>query len=358
MSGQSSFLMLEKDAKTKNSKTNKNQTPTTDHLVKELVQQNILFHDQYDEPWFSPYDNGSELYRIRSKKFKSWLGAYVYGKYNFALKNNQIKDISEALSGVALYSGAGERKLEVRSCLVNNVLWYDLGSSAVRVDENGWEIIEKPPILFKPCDHQEKQIIPNKNGDIQALRQFINISSDEDWALFLVFAISAFIPTFPQPVLVLTGSQRAGKTTPMKMLKKLVDPSRLPSNGTPSNQEEASRVADKHLLLFFDNLSSLTHKVSDMLCKLVTEDGFSRRTKYTDDETIFVSKRAIMMNGINSFIARADLLDRTIILELERIPDKKRLPEDRAKLNEIHDKMLRGEDLTSDEEFTLSCGLC
>ena len=65
-----------------------------------------------------------------------------------------------------------------------------------------------------------------------------------------------------------------------------------------------------------------------------------------------------MMNGINSFIARADLLDRTIILELERIPDKKRLPEDRAKLNEIHDKMLRGEDLTSDEEFTLSCGLC
>lgn len=197
--------------KTKKSKTNRKQTPTTDYLVKELVQQNILFHDQYDEPWFSPYDNGSELYRIRSKKFKSWLGAYVYDKCNFALKNNQIKDISEALSGVALYSGAGEKNLEVRSCLVDNVLWYDLGGSAVRVDKNGWEIIKKPPILFKPCNHQEKQIIPSKNGDIRALRQFININSDEDWALFLVFAVSAFIPSFPQPVLVLTGSQGAGK---------------------------------------------------------------------------------------------------------------------------------------------------
>ncbi len=317
------------EEKSLQTKTNKNQTPTTDYLVKELVQQNVLFRDQYDEPWFSPYDNGSELYRIRSKKFKSWLGAYVYGKYNFALKNNQIKDISEALSGVAIYSGIGKKNLEVRSCLVDNVLWYDLGGSAVRVDKNGWEIIKQPPILFKPYEHQEKQVTPSKNGNIQALRQFVNISSDEDWALFLVFAISTFIPSFPQPVLVLTGSQGAGKTTPMRMLKKLVDPSKLPSTGSPSDQEEMSRLADKHLLLFFDNLSSLSSKVSDILCKLVTGDGFSRRTKYTDDdETIFVSKRAIMMNGINPFITRADLLDRTIILELGRIPDEKRLPED------------------------------
>lgn len=325
-------------------KTNKNQTPTTDYLVSELAQQNILFYDQYDEPWFSPY-GGSELYRIRSRKFKGWLGAYVYSKYKFALKNNQIKDISEALGGIALYSGAGQKNLEVRSCLVDNSLWYDLGGSAVRVDESGWEVIEQPPILFKPYEHQEQQVVPSKNGNIQALRQFVNISSDEDWALFLVFAISTFIPSFPQPVLVLTGSQGAGKTTPMRMLKKLVDPSKLPSTGSPSDQEEMSRLADKHSLLFFDNLSSLSPKVSDILCKLVTGDGFSRRTKYTDDdETIFVSKRAIMMNGINSFITRADLLDRTIILELGRIPDNKRLPEDELwrRFEEERPKILGG----------------
>jgi len=330
--------------KTKNSNTNKDQTPTTDYLVRELAQQNILFYDQYDEPWFSPYGD-SELYRIGSRKFKGWLGAYVYNKYKFALKNNQIKDISEALSGVALYSGAGQKNLEVRSRLVDNSLWYDLGGSAVRVDKSGWEVIEQPPILFKPHEHQEKQVTPSKNGNIQALRQFVNISSDEDWALFLVFAISAFIPSFPQPVLVLTGSQGAGKTTPMRMLKKLVDPSKLPSTGSPSDQEEMFRLADKHLLLFFDNLSSLSPKVSDILCKLVTGDGFSRRTKYTDDdETIFVSKRAIMMNGINSFITRADLLDRTIILELGRIPDDKRLPEDELwqRFEEERSKILGG----------------
>lgn len=330
-------------SKTNNSQNKPKRTPkepvyadekkpkvTTDYIIKGLVSQNNLFYDQYSEPWLSPHEGKSEIYKIGSRKFNRWLGAQVFNNYGFALKNNQLRDITSALEGIALYGGNGEKHLEVRSQLVDDILWYDLGDSAVRVDRNGWKIVERPPILFRPYDHQEKQVCPSKNGNIQALRQFVNINSDEDWVLFLAFAISAFIPTFPQPVLVLTGSQGAGKTTPMRMLKKLIDPSVLPSNGSPSDQEEMSRMASRHLVLFFDNLSNLPNKVSDILCKIVTGDGFSRRTKFTDeDETIFVSKRAIMMNGINSFITRADLLDRAIILEVQRIPEDKRLPEDK-----------------------------
>lgn len=302
---------------------------TTDWLIKEIAGQCTLFHDQYDEPWLLQKSESYDLCKIGSKKFKRWLGAYVYHTHKFALKNNQVRDITEALGSIALYEGAGEKQLEIRSFLTGGNLWYDLGKSAVKISQNGWEIVKQPPILFKQYNHQEEQVIPVRNGNVQLLRQFVNIKSDEDWALFLIFAISAFIPTFPKPVLVLTGSQGAGKTTPMRMLKKLIDPSVLPSNGSPSDQEEMSRMADRHSVIFFDNLSNLSNKVSDLLCKLVTGDGFSRRTKYTDDdETIFVSKRAIMMNGINSFITRADLLDRAIILEIERISEDKRLAED------------------------------
>lgn len=302
---------------------------TTDWLIKEITGQCTLFHDQYDEPWLLQKSESYDLCKIGSKKFRRWLGAYVYHTHKFVLKNNQVRDITEALGSIALYEGAGEKQLEVRSFLTGGNLWYDLGKSAVKIGQNGWEIVKQPPILFRQYNHQEEQVIPVRNGNVQLLRQFVNIESDEDWALFLIFAISAFIPTFPKPVLVLTGSQGAGKTTPMRMLKKLIDPSVLPSNGSPSDQEEMSRMADRHSVIFFDNLSNLSSKVSDLLCKLVTGDGFSRRTKYTDDdETIFVSKRAIMMNGINSFITRADLLDRAIILEIERISEDKRLAED------------------------------
>lgn len=302
---------------------------TTDWLIKEITGQCTLFHDQYGEPWLLQKSESYDLCKIGSKKFRRWLGAYVYHTHKFVLKNNQVRDITEALGSIALYEGAGEKQLEVRSFLTGGNLWYDLGKSAVKIGQNGWEIVKQPPILFRQYNHQEEQVIPVRNGNVQLLRQFVNIESDEDWALFLIFAISAFIPTFPKPVLVLTGSQGAGKTTPMRMLKKLIDPSVLPSNGSPSDQEEMSRMADRHSVIFFDNLSNLSSKVSDLLCKLVTGDGFSRRTKYTDDdETIFVSKRAIMMNGINSFITRADLLDRAIILEIERISEDKRLAED------------------------------
>lgn len=322
-------LSTDNNSEAQNGKTKKKSAATTDHIIKRLVAENTLFYDQYGESWLLPKNAGSGIYKIGSKKFNRWLGGTVFDTYDFILKNNQPKDIANALAGIALYKGAGEKHLEVRSQLVDDVLWYDLGDSAVRADKSGWEIVEQPPILFRPYEHQEKQVRPSKNGDIRALRQFVNINSDEDWALFLAFTVSAFIPTFPQPVLVLTGSQGAGKTTPMRMLKKLIDPSVLPSNGSPSDQEEMSRMADRHLVLFFDNLSSLPNKVSDVLCKLITGDGFSRRTKFTDDdETIFVSKRAVMMNGINSFITRADLLDRAIILDIKRIAEDKRLPED------------------------------
>lgn len=303
-------LSADNGSEAQNGKTKKKSAVTTDRIIKRLVAENTLFYDQYGESWLLPKNAGSGIYKIGSKKFNRWLGGTVFDTYDFILKNNQPKDIANALAGIALYKGAGEKHLEVRSQLVDDVLWYDLGDSAVRADKSGWEIVEQPPILFRPYEHQEKQVRPSKNGDIRALRQFVNINSDEDWALFLAFTVSAFIPTFPQPVLVLTGSQGAGKTTPMRMLKKLIDPSVLPSNGSPSDQEEMSRMADRHLVLFFDNLSSLPNKVSDVLCKLITGDGFSRRTKFTDDdETIFVSKRAVMMNGINSFITRADLLE-------------------------------------------------
>lgn len=322
-------LSADNGSEAQNGKTKKKSAVTTDRIIKRLVAENTLFYDQYGESWLLPKNAGSGIYKIGSKKFNRWLGGTVFDTYDFILKNNQPKDIANALAGIALYKGAGEKHLEVRSQLVDDVLWYDLGDSAVRADKSGWEIVEQPPILFRPYEHQEKQVRPSKNGDIRALRQFVNINSDEDWALFLAFTVSAFIPTFPQPVLVLTGSQGAGKTTPMRMLKKLIDPSVLPSNGSPSDQEEMSRMADRHLVLFFDNLSSLPNKVSDVLCKLITGDGFSRRTKFTDDdETIFVSKRAVMMNGINSFITRADLLDRAIILDIKRIAEDKRLPED------------------------------
>jgi hypothetical protein len=57
----------------------------------------------------------------------------------------------------------------------------------------------------------------------------------------------------------------------------------------------------------------------------VTGSGFSKRQLYTDDDDIIYSfKRCIGFNGINLVATKADLLDRGLIIQLERIPEEKR----------------------------------
>lgn len=301
----------------------------TDRFVRDVATNNILFHDQFDEAYIAIGGKGSEVLRLRSCEFMGWLNTYAYNNYGgVIMKNNQATDIKRALEGFALCSKDSEICLEPRLRKINNEIWYDLGKEAVCVSDKGWKIVKEPPIIFRRYGHQKAQVKPVKGGDIQLFRKFTNITDDSDWNLFLAFAVATLIPDIPKPVLVINGSQGAGKSTPMRMLKDLADPSQLTSAGKITGEKELARLANRHSLLFFDNLSFLEKDNSDVLCRLITGDGFSKRKLYSDDdEVIYNYKRPIMLNGINNFITQADLLDRALILNVERISEDKRLTE-------------------------------
>ena len=300
----------------------------TDAFVREVATQNILFHDQFGEAYIAIGGKGSEVYRINSKECTAWLNVYAYQNYHVILKNNQATDIRRALEGFALCGKDNEIVLEPRLRKIGDDIWYDLGKEAVQITKNGWKIVDEPSIMFRRYSHQKPQVKPVKGGDIQLFRKFTNITDDKDWDMFLAFAVSTLIPDIPRPILVINGSQGAGKSTPMRMLKDLADPSRLVSAGKITGEMELARLANRHSLLFFDNLSFLEKDNSDILCRLITGDGFSKRKLYSDDdEVIYSYKRPLMLNGINNFITQADLLDRAIILNVERISEEKRLTE-------------------------------
>ncbi|MBQ3280049.1 hypothetical protein IJG92_00040 [Candidatus Saccharibacteria bacterium] len=300
----------------------------TDSFVGEIAKSNKLFHDQFGEAYIAVNGNGSKVLNINSRDFVGWLNNYAYYNYRVILKNNQATDIRRALEGFALYGKDCELSLEPRLRKIGDKIWYDLGEKAVRISSKGWEVVENPPIIFRRFSHQKAQVEPVKGGNIQSFRKFTNIVDEKDWNLFLAFVVACFIPDIPKPVLVINGSQGAGKSTPMRMLKDLADPSQLVSAGKITNEAELARLANRHILLFFDNLSFLEKDNSDVLCRLITGDGFSKRRLYSDDdEVIYNFKRPLMLNGINNFITQADLLDRALILNVERIPEEKRLTE-------------------------------
>lgn len=312
-------------------------------IIEDLSSSNLLFHDQYKEPWIAVNKKGAELYQIGSKTFRDWLCNFVLQKYGAILKNNQPKDVASVLSGIALYSGAGEISLEPRVHKIGNAIWYDLGREAVKITKSGWKVVNEPPVLFRRYSHQKRQVVPVEGGNIQDFHKLVNIKDWNDWHMFLTFASATLLPDIAKPVLIINGSQGAGKSTPMKMLKELIDPSSLNSTSGVKNEAELARLANMHILLFFDNLSRLSWDMSDDICRLVTGDGFSKRKLYTDnDEIVYSFKRALMMNGIASFVSRADLLDRSVILNVNRIPEEDRKSEKElwAEFDELKPQLL------------------
>jgi hypothetical protein len=98
----------------------------------------------------------------------------------------------------------------------------------------------------------------------------------------------------------------------------------------PRDHKDLVQILSHHYLVFFDNIDSLPPWQSDALCRACTGEAFSKRALYTDDDDfIYKFQRPIGLNGINIAATRPDLLDRSILIPLERISAEKRREEAR-----------------------------
>lgn len=297
-------------------------------VVNEILESKaIVFHDQYGTPYIAPKGNGTKVVKINSTEFKSDLSGDLWSKYGDVVSPTLLGNVTQTLSGIARHEGIS-KQLDVRTSFDGDVLHYDCGNNIIQITHKGWKIDPSPPIVFRRYTHQKRQVIP-VNGDIKDLLEFVNITDEDDKLLFLVFAVSAFINGFPHPILILHGPQGAGKSTPMRIIKELVDPSAIQGVSAPKDLAMFAQLAAHHSVLMFDNLSAMPTWFSDALARASTGDGFSKRALYTDDDdVVYRIQKVIMMNGINQVVTKADLLDRSILLAVKRIEPENRVAED------------------------------
>jgi len=143
--------------------------------------------------------------------------------------------------------------------------------------------------------------------------------------LLKTYLPTTFFEDIARPILLLHGSQGSGKSTTLARIRDLIDPSCIPLLAPQNKEEELIRQADHNYCFFVDNVSHLNWQTSDALCRFVTGSAFSKRALYTnDDDILYFFKRVVGMNGIDQVATRADLLDRSLIIELERINSSQR----------------------------------
>jgi hypothetical protein len=204
----------------------------------------------------------------------------------------------------------------------------DAARSAVRVSAGGWGVVDQPGFPFWRPPGQRAFPLPERGGLIEHLKKYVNVHARQ-WPLLLAWLTAALRPRGPYPVLVLTGEQGSAKTTLAQVCRRLVDPHAALLRSLPRSERDLMVSAHNNWLLAFDNISKLTDWQSDSICRLSTGGGFAARGLFTDDREMFLSaQRPIILNGIDDFVTRGDLIDRSIFLSLPRIrPDQRRSDE-------------------------------
>lgn len=297
----------------------------------ELAEQrgDILFHTP-DQASFVQVDVDAhyEVWPISGKVYRRLLRSRFYREKGKAPGSQAIQDAIGVLEGKALFTGA-EQEVHVRLAEINGSIYLDLANDrweAVQIDSHGWRVVDGPGIFRRPSGLQPLPA-PEHGGDISELRQFLNVS-DEGWPMILGYLIAALRPSGPFPVLVLIALQGSGKSTVARVIRGLIDPSIAGLRAEPREQRDLMIAANNGWLAAFDNISRIPDWLSDSVCRLATGGGFATRELYSDsDEVLFEARRPVIMNGIEEFVTRGDLLDRTVLEALPPIPEGRRRPE-------------------------------
>lgn len=291
----------------------------------------VLFHDQFGEPHAHVrIDQAWHTCKIRSQEFRQWLAQRLWDTERKACGSEALHAAVNALAGTARFDG---KQIELENRVAwheGGSLWYDLSDrqgQAVRVTADGWEIVAEPPILFRHFSHQQPQVLPLRGRPLTALLPLLNLADCRHGPLLLVYLVTCLLPDIPHPLAVFFGPQGAAKTTTTRLLRRLIDPTALEGLSLP-DPRQLPQLLFHHWFAAFDNVSAVSDEVSDLLCRAVTGDGFSRRRLYSDDEDlIYQFRRCLCLNGIGLVAERPDLLDRCLLFPLEHIPPEHRREE-------------------------------
>jgi len=179
-------------------------------------------------------------------------------------------------------------------------------------------------ILFRRYAHRQVQVDPIPGGDPWKVFKFINVMPSNQ-LIVLVYIAGAFIPDIPKVIVHAHGPQGSGKNTFFRVIKKLTDPSSIEVLIHPRDRSELIQVLSHHHVALFDNLCELPGWMAEIPAQVATGSGILKRTLYTDDDDqIYTLLRSIGLNGINLVIDKADLMDRAVLLFIERIEETRR----------------------------------
>jgi hypothetical protein len=317
----------------KNDTRNGKKKSVAQLLIELALKSGTLWHDSTGAGWIDfTVDGNQQTARIRSKRFRDFLSRVLWEREERSINSEAWSEAVGTLEGIARFKGP-EREAFLRVGKHGDCIYIDLGTEdwrIIRVSPNGWEIIPyaECPIPFYRADCQLPLPIPTRDGSLDDLWQLLNVR-EADRPLVLGWLLSTLTPEGSKPILTFSGEKGSGKSSAATLLKRLTDPTKVSKASGVGDARTVASAAVGRWVLCFDNLTHLSPEQQDLLCCVSTGAGYSHRTLYTDlDETFLEFRRPQILTGIDLVPTRSDLLDRCLIVRLERISEESRLTEE------------------------------
>ena len=267
-------------------------------------------------------DGHRETLPVKSPEFAEWLQHRYYSMHRRVPAANATADASGTLAGMARFDGP-QAEVAVRLAGTLDRITLDLGDErwrTVTTTAVGWSVDDTPAARFRRPATLGALPTPQRGGEIEQLRPFVNFASESDFRLAVGWCLAALHPTGPYPVLVLLGEQGSAKSMTAEFLRDLVDPGAAARRSLPRSERDLVIAASNVRVLLLDNITKLAGEQSNALCRLSTGGGFSTRELYTDrGEVVFDLRCPVIVTGIEVAGIGQDLRERSIILELPPI---------------------------------------
>src|SRR5829696_653725 len=278
-----------------------------------------LFVDQHGAPHALIADEPVPL----TSRCYSWLRRLMWEEEGRSVSGEYLKMAAGTLSAHAEFSGE-VRELYTRAAWHEGALYYELRlGKVVRVGPGGWTFEAKPPVLFRRYANLKALSDPEVGGSLDVLDELVNLKSERDRRLFKAYLVTLPLEHIGRPIFNASGAMGSGKTTIGRVVKRTWDPT-APETVRFDPRDFLQKAMHAYIVML-DNQNTIPEWAADTLCRLVTGEADSKRRLYTDDEDVIIElRRAAILNGINVPTERGDVLDRSLVVELERIPDAER----------------------------------
>lgn len=241
---------------------------------------------------------------------------------------NRTKTLMDNIKSRVMFSGIDEyQQVHNRVLQLDQRVVYDLCNRNMVIDIglNGYQISDKLTssylnLISNSSSKLQVEPIQSDLSLIDMLRELTNFNKEEDLILFSIWVVSLLFPSINSPIMILLGEQGSGKSFTSDLVKNIIDPSLIGKQHSLKSIQDFALLVSKSYLSIVDNLSQVSDDMSDAMCQTVSQGQYTTRRLYTNDEISTIDmKSKLIINGITIKNTKPDLLERSIVLHIDKL---------------------------------------